>query len=181
MHFDKSTVESNCNICGNTSGWSVWTQGGIYHYKNKPDYYICDKCHDICVACAEIEKMIQKTRSSHYKFSKRCIKHKYNRRNLKHEDVMMYCVDNCPICNITLDYNKIRKHGNATLDRLIPGARGGEYTRDNICVICHDCNVLKSDICIDDIDKTKKKLSKIYQLQQNALKNQIKFNMKYKN
>lgn len=43
----------------------------------------------------------------------------------------------CPYCEATLD------HTNATLDHLIPVARGGKHSITNAAVACDDCNTRK--------------------------------------
>ena len=35
------------------------------------------------------------------------------------------------------------KNGNVNLDRIIPGDKGGEYTNNNIAIICSTCNEVK--------------------------------------
>lgn len=45
----------------------------------------------------------------------------------------------CVHCQGTLDFDSL------TVDRIIPGAEGGRYTRDNIQPACLGCNVARSD------------------------------------
>lgn len=40
----------------------------------------------------------------------------------------------CSFCQVELDY------GTLTVDRIIPGAEGGTYRRDNIRPACQPCN-----------------------------------------
>jgi 5-methylcytosine-specific restriction endonuclease McrA len=40
----------------------------------------------------------------------------------------------CRWCHIQLDF------GMLTVDRIVPGCRGGRYTRDNIAAACGPCN-----------------------------------------
>ena len=112
--------------------------------------YICSVCYDYCNACIDIKKNVKMNRHDQYLFVKRC-KINNKRDKLLHQDIMMYCTKYCPICNVQLNYKKHKLGGNATLDRMLPGVKGGEYTRDNIAVICNTCNTMKGSKTVQEI------------------------------
>lgn len=64
-------------------------------------------------------------------------------------DIMGLVVDTCPLLGLPLIYATGKIHDNSpTLDRKI-GERG--YTKDNIAVISHRANRLKSDSTIEEL------------------------------
>ena len=90
------------------------------------------------------------TRDDIKSFISRCLQNS-ERKELVYDDILPYCLSKCPICNIRLNYKPHAKGGNAELDRIIPGAKGGKYVKDNINVICRKCNGMKGDKDIVDI------------------------------
>lgn len=59
---------------------------------------------------------------------------------------------NCRCCGIELDYStgngNTRRRRSPSLDRLVP-SHG--YTKMNVRVLCHRCNVLKSDSSLEEL------------------------------
>lgn len=49
-------------------------------------------------------------------------------------ETVMCALGNLPGCDVTVDYDTME------VDRIIPGAFGGRYTRDNIRPTCRPCN-----------------------------------------
>jgi len=45
----------------------------------------------------------------------------------------------CFYCSVPLSYEMI------TIDRIVPGSKGGRYIRNNIRPACQSCNVARSD------------------------------------
>ena len=134
---------------------------------------ICSKCYDYCMAYIVIKKNIKEHRHDQYLFTKRC-KIDSKRNKLFYQDIMMYCIKNCPICGVLLNYKKHRLGGNATLDRIIPGDKGGEYVNDNIAVICNICNTMKGSKTVQDVYNNINKRRLIAYLQGLSYPNNLK-------
>jgi 5-methylcytosine-specific restriction endonuclease McrA len=49
-------------------------------------------------------------------------------------------ITNCPDCGTLLDYETGRLPASAEADHIIPHARGGQDTLDNIRICCRRCN-----------------------------------------
>ena len=52
---------------------------------------------------------------------------------------------NCPLCNITLDYDQGLTPRSAEVDHVLPYSKGGEDHLDNTMVLCRLCNQRKSN------------------------------------
>lgn len=47
------------------------------------------------------------------------------------------------MCKVELTTRNTRAWTNGSVDRVVPGARGGLYVRDNVQIVCGACNVVK--------------------------------------
>ncbi|WP_051423031.1 HNH endonuclease [Arthrobacter sp. MA-N2] len=51
----------------------------------------------------------------------------------------------CPHCRVLLDYQRGRLPNSAEPDHIVPYARGGQDTIENLSVICRTCNISKGN------------------------------------
>jgi len=69
---------------------------------------------------------------------------------LTEKHVLTKCVDKCPMCEHEMWYGRCvngisNPDAKPSLDRLVPGSRGGQYVDGNVWIICKDCNRYKND------------------------------------
>ena len=71
-------------------------------------------------------------------------------RELTEEYVLSKCVDECPMCKREMWYGRCvngisNPEAKPSLDRLVPGSKGGQYVDGNVWIICKKCNTYKND------------------------------------
>lgn len=49
----------------------------------------------------------------------------------------------CKICLVRLTTRQTRAWTNGSIDRIIPGSKGGQYVEDNVQLLCKACNLVK--------------------------------------
>ena len=93
---------------------------------------------------SQIEKYIDNALNMH---------HRMERHRIDRDFMKTLCVDHCHMCGSHIHYKPLGKcvdkaeiKRKATLDRIKPGNLGGEYTNDNIMIICLGCNSIKGDL-----------------------------------
>ena len=71
-------------------------------------------------------------------------------RELTEEYVLTKCVDECPMCGKNMWYGRCVNgisnfEAKPSLDRLMPGSKGGKYIDGNVWIVCKKCNTYKND------------------------------------
>lgn len=84
-----------------------------------------------------------------------------NKKGLPYEEFLKICNKTCDICDSNLDYGLGKNnHGKLdentpSCDRMIPPP-WGDYTMDNVKVICERCNRMKNDATKRDVVRYEK-------------------------
>lgn len=115
--------EHHCPKCNNTS--KVLSDGRVLK-----DYEWCEDCKD------EHRKKDWAVRWFNHRF------HIFTKL-----DIYMRDGFKCYLCNEVLEF----KNRNTTFDHVIPVARGGFSTFDNLKLCCNRCNNKKADLLLEEV------------------------------
>jgi hypothetical protein len=74
---------------------------------------------------------------------------------LTEEYVLSKCVDVCPMCGKNMWYGRcvngiFDPEAKPSIDRLVPGSKGGKYIDGNVWIVCKKCNTYKNDQDLPD-------------------------------
>src|SRR5690606_31410640 len=62
--------------------------------------------------------------------------------------------DSCAYCSVGLDFKRYRRgevpKNRATIDHVVPVARGGAHVWSNVVLACRACNSSKRDLLLDE-------------------------------
>lgn len=73
------------------------------------------------------------------------------------------CNGKCAICGQSVKFKKM------TVDHKVPLSKGGTNAMENLQLACHSCNLLKSDLSMDEL--TEKMCRVMWNFQKNRIKN----------
>lgn len=149
---DHEDGSRTCNTCGVRRSIEAYHCGSLYKRGRSP------KCRSCCAAdrreWAEANQELLDERAKAYRHKRRAMLAKSGfAHGLTRAKIRSWQGDDCAYCGVEMDFNvrgRISPPRKATIDHIVPIARGGGHVPENVTLCCSRCNSSKGSKTLEE-------------------------------